>query len=635
MRKCTDTLRTLKPLEVIKTFLALAAFCLLGLPTNLVAGTEPVFEDLGQPVRSRKLQISLVTSNSQGQYTAWRAVEGAHERSLVGIRVDTGKTLRVDLLRFREGHIQMIKARDGNLYLFAGRPGRFLKFDVETSTLTDLGVPDKQSSYWLGNAVGPDGRFYMGTYPTAGVVVCDPATGKIENLGRLPEDSREAYLLFPAVSDDNVIYCPVGLHHQELWSLDLKTRRKQQILPHVLTKAHGTPRVWLGADGKVYGQSGKSTFVCRPDGVDEVKATSQRVRPPQNQAGDLTVTSVDDQGRLHLLNRLTKKEELVATDYPGTAAPIYSIGCVHQGKIYGGTFEPADLFEFDPQTGKLQDLGCQSGGKIQVYDILSHAQGLILASYTGGCLDLFDPTQPKKRGSNPQPLAKLQTPWRQERPQQLCLGPDGRVYVGTVPVKGVLGGALTRVDLADNSVKVWRNIVTNQTVSYLAAVPETGELFCGSSVSGGTSAIPSEKEAVVFLWDVKREAVAYLDRPVPGTKHYGNVVRAANGLIYGIAEGKYYAYDPRKRITVFVGELPVRGLRWPQLSDYPVGEKGLIYGLGDDAVFAINPADHKASVVARHPSLSQAFGFLVTADGTLYYGAHGNLMRCRLPLAAK
>lgn len=589
-----------------------------------------VFKDLGAPVSSRQLAISFVTSNAHGQVMAWSELEGAHERALIGIRLDTGKTTKVDLQKFRESHIQFIKARDGNLYVYAGNPGHFLKYDIETGALTDLGVPDKKSSYWLGNAVGPDGRFYVGTYPTAGLVMCDPSTGKIQNLGRLPDDQREAYCLYPVVSADQVAYCPVGLHHQELWALDLKTGRKQQILTDSLKRAHGCPRVWEGAQGEVFGQSGKTLFRCRPDGIEIVKSTSQRARTAQNVAGDLQAASIDAQGRLHVKNRSTKQEQLVQTDYAGVAARIYSVGCVHQGKIYGGTFEPADLFEFDPQTGKLRDLGEQCKGGIQVYDILSVPQGLVQASYIGACLDLFDPAKPVEKGVNPRALAKMSEPWMQERPQQLCLGPDGRIYTGTVPVKGVLGGALARLDLADYSVKVWRNIVTNQTIAYVAPVPETGEVFGGSSIIGGTSAAPSEKEAVVFLWNAKEEKIVYVDRPVPGTKQYGMVVRAGTGVIYGIAGGKYYAYDPRKRATVFTGDLPVKTIRWPQLSDYPAGPKGLIYGLGDDAVFAIDPKDHKATIIARHPSIQNAFGFLMTPEGTLYYGVHGNLMSCKL-----
>ncbi|MBM4087097.1 MAG: hypothetical protein FJ272_20095 [Planctomycetes bacterium] len=100
--------------------------------------------------------------------------------------------------------------------------------------------------------------------------------------------------------------------------------------------------------------------------------------------------------------------------------------------------------------------------------------------------------------------------------------------------------------------------------------------------------------------------------------------------MYGLAGGKYYAFDPKARKVIFTGDLPVKAIRWPGLSDEPVGPRGLIYGIGDDAVFALNPADDSAQIIARHESLTRAFGFYVTPDGVLYYGSGANLMRCRV-----
>jgi len=211
-----------------------------------------------------------------------------------------------------------------------------------------------------------------------------------------------------------------------------------------------------------------------------------------------------------------------------------------------------------------------------------------------------------------------------------AIGPDEMIYTGTFPSKGRLGGALARINPDDFSCRVWTNIVANQSIVGLASVADLGGVFCTSSIHGGSSAIPTEKEALVFLWDCKREEVAYRARPVAGTKHYGAVVPARNGLLYGIAGTRYYAFDPARRETVFTGELPVKGLRFPELSDEPAGPRGLIYGVGDDAVFAIDPTDHVARIVARDKSLARAMGFFVTPEQTLYYGAGSRLMRVRL-----
>ncbi|MCX6898718.1 MAG: hypothetical protein NT105_08470 [Verrucomicrobia bacterium] len=594
--------------------------------SSLATDTSFTFEDLGEPVRLRELQMQAVTRDSGNGYMAWSDYETSDKRTLVGIHLDSGDVTWVDLTRFGITHIQMIQADDGNLYAYTGSPGHFLKYDVAKRELTDLGVPAKPASYWLGNAVGPDGKFYVGAYPQARLVRCDPRTGKVENLGRLPGDPKQCYLLHPAASADNIIYCPVGLHHQELWAVDSKTGAKKQILPESLTKAQGCPRVWLAADGNVYGESGSAKFRCHPDRVELGETKAPAPRKPLL-AGDKIVGSINAAGKLALTNVKTRKVTLLQTRYEGAPRSIFSVSCERDGKIYGGTFSPAITFCYDTRSGKLTDLGALAVNKVQIYDTLNHPSGLFLSSYMPATVDFFDPTKSIKRQDNPRHVVTVKS---QERPVQLTLGPDGMIYSGTFPSKGRLGGALVRINPADFSHKVWVNVIPNQSIFSVAAVPELGGLFCASSIQGGSSAIPTEKEAFVFLWDCQRETVAFRAQPVAGTKNYGAVVRARNGLLYGIAGTKYYVFDPAQRKVVFTSALPVKSLRFPELSDEPADPRGLIYGVGDDAVFAIDPADHSAKIVVRDKSLSHAFGFFVTQDETLYYGCGSRLMRCRL-----
>jgi hypothetical protein len=212
------------------------------------------------------------------------------------------------------------------------------------------------------------------------------------------------------------------------------------------------------------------------------------------------------------------------------------------------------------------------------------------------------------------------------------LGPDSKLYFGTVPAKGRLGGALVQVNPDDFGVEIWEQVLRDQSIHYLVSVPETGELFGCASVSGGSSAIPSLDEAEVFLWDTKSENVVWRGKPVPGARSYQRAVRTGDGLIAGLAGGSWYLFDPVKRKTLHTESLPVRRLHFPFLNDHPVGTEGLLVGLGDDAVFAIDPRARTAKILARHESLTKAHGFLVTRDMWLYYGSGSNLWRCRLEL---
>ena len=621
--------------------LSLMLFCFLGFALTMAA--EYRFEALGDPVKVRNLSFYAVTQDPDGFYIAWAAFHenGLNRSALVGVRTDNGDVIWHDLSKYREGKVILAQGADGNVYVYAGNPGHFFRYDAAKRELTDLGVPADPASYYLWGKMGPDGRFYVGTYPKATPVYCDTRTGKIGSLGRLTDDERECYACpSPAVSDDNVVYCPVGLHHMELYACDVRTGGRKQILPPPLTEKQGSPTVWTGTDGKVYGkapstgsgQAGETAFLCLPDQIEIGKTGPERHRPALL-AGDKVVGYVNEEGKLDLTDTKTHARTWLQTKYEGSRAWIFSVSCERDGKVYGSCALPGRSFCYDTATGRLTDLGILGSGKCQVYDTISLPQGLFLGSYMGAYVDLYDPAKPIKQGTNPRHLGRAEG---QERPVQWCLTSDGMLYTGTEPAKGRLGGAIMRVNPADLSLKVWPTPIPNQSIEYLAAIPETGELFCATSIQGGSSAISTEKAACVFLWDTKKEEMVFRADPIPGTKAYGRAVRGRNGLIYGVVGGKYYAFDPKPRKVVFTGDLPVKYVYFPQLNREPVGPRGLIYGLGQDAVFAIDPADNSAKIVARDPSIGGgagkrgAFGFFVTQDGVLYYGSGATLMRCFL-----
>jgi len=607
--------------------LALTPVLFLG----LASAQELQFEALGDPVRLRELKFSVVTRDPAGSHIAWAAFLEAclGKAALIGVRTDTGEVIRHDLSKYGEGKVTFVTGVDGNLYLYAGNPAHFFRFNVAEQRLDDLGVPVRRANYFGLGALGPDGKYYIGSYPTASLVSCDTRTGKIANLGRMPEDKRQHYI-FPsvAVSDKCVVYCPVGLHHMELWAFDARTGAKRQVLPGKLTQRQGAPRVWLGADGQVYGQAAGAKFLCRPDRVEMGKTAPPKPKPPL-QAGDVVVQGINAAGELELRDAKTRKVSRLPTKYEGRRALVFSVGCERDGVIYGSCALPGRSFTYDTRTGALTDLGVIDTGKCQVYDFISLPQGLFLCSYFGAHVDLYDPARPLDKGKNPRYLGCARG---QERPVQWCLGPDGMLYTGTEPAKGRLGGALMQVNPEDLSLEVWPTPVTNQSIEFAAPVPETGELFCTTSIRGGSSSIPTEKEGCVFLWDPKKAAITFRTEPLPGTPTYGRAVRAHNGRIYGVAGGKYYAFDPRERKVVFTGDLPIKRLHFPHLAGQPLGARGLICGLGDDAVFAIDPGDNSVKVVGRHQSLARVHGFCITPTGELYYGSGATLMRCRLGL---
>ncbi len=243
-------------LDVLQTLLRYAAVSLLAAymaAAGLACAAAAEFEDLGEAFRVRELSLPCATRDPQGHWTAWGSHAAVDKRALVGVRTDNGAITYVDIARFGGGHILMWQADNGNLYVYTGNPGHFLKYEVARRALRDLGVPAQPAGYWMGGAVGPDGRIYVGTTPRTFLVRCDPRTDKIDNVGPIAADPRQSYLLYPAVSDDNIVYCPIGLHHAELWAVHAGSGAKRQILPAALTAQPGTPRVWTARAVELHG----------------------------------------------------------------------------------------------------------------------------------------------------------------------------------------------------------------------------------------------------------------------------------------------------------------------------------------------------------------------------------------------
>ncbi len=608
------------------------ALTLVTLTTGALA-QEYTFENLGVPTKQTGHALYFTTQHPDGYWVAWAPHESPDFLGLFGVRLDTGEYSLLDLSMFGSSHVAAVAGRDGNIYAYVGSPNaHFLQIDAATREITDLGAPASKSYYFSGGSMGPAGRHWIGSYPRATLVWVDTNTGETGEVGRLPSDSRNKYL-FPscAVSADNIVYCPAGLHHQELYAYDPATGEATQILSEEFMARTGSPRVWRAPDGIVYGRSVSDHFRCTPTGIEPVESAPGGGRSVR--AGNELVGNINAEGIVTLTDVDTDQTRELQTQYLGRDVMIYSVGTEWEGRIWGGNGFPARVFSYDPATGEMVDYGQQSGGRIQVYDIIGTPAGLLLSGYTGGTINLWNPDAAEGEQAN----LGLARGDKQERPMQWVQGPDGQYYIGTRPIKGHVGGGLCRVTLdGDDGPEAtwWIDPIGAQSVHGCAPVPETGELLCATSMYGGSSSIPTEPEGHIFLWSCADEAVTHIDEPIPGAKSYTAPVRADTGIVYMLAStadgGRYVGYDPVKRETVFVGELPGNRSHFPSLHEAPVGADGLMVGLVDDAIFAIDPADHSASVLARHPSIATAHGFTVTAEGALYYGSDGVLWRCDL-----
>ena len=102
---------------------------------------ELVFENLGRPLKPKPAAIEFVTRSADGRAIAWGTIESPDRRGVFRIDVVTGRSIWIDTGTYGKTHIRIHKADEDRVYIYAGDAGRFLRYDVWTETLTDLGSP--------------------------------------------------------------------------------------------------------------------------------------------------------------------------------------------------------------------------------------------------------------------------------------------------------------------------------------------------------------------------------------------------------------------------------------------------------------------------------------------------------------
>jgi hypothetical protein len=405
---------------------------------------------------------------------------------------------------------------------------------------------------------------------------------------------------------------------------EIKTGRHQLAIPesHII---QGCGRVYRGADGRVYGQLGARYYRMQQGKAEEIAADQAAGEPPQQLQDGRILTGFNLQGAYTLQDPQSGKSDEKKFAYQGAGSGIFVVGEGPHGVIYGSTAMPLELFWYDPLTREMQNPGNPTpvGGEIYSF---AHLDGrLYLCAYPGSWLSIYDPEQPWNYGAKPEnnPYGFGNIGDGHLRPRAMIVGADRRVYIGSLPPYGQLGGAMGVYDpQADKVVENYRNLIPNQSIVALVWEPASGLIFGGSSITGGGGSRPTETDAHLFAWDpVRKQTVADLI-PVPGQ---GSVISLAE------AEGKIFAcltgptlvvLDAKEmkiihKASVSIGHpLEISLQRWTD---------GRIYGLSDRCIFTIDPQTFEVTEFAR-PAQPITCGWAITDTG-IYFGSRVNLMR--------
>ena len=260
--------------------------------------------------------------------------------------------------------------------------------------------------------------------------------------------------------------------------------------------------------------------------------------------------------------------------------------------------------------------------------MLENEHKLYLCYYGGAVMNLYDPAKPFwKFGSSADcnPISFGGIGDGHLRPRAMIRGPGGLIYIGSEPPYGELGGAIGVWDPRQNrTIENYRHMVTNQSITSLAWEPVSGLIFGGSGNYGGGGARPMEKEGKFFAFDPKRKQIVFQSALVPGAVKYPATF-AAQGKVFTAVGDKLLVFDPQTMKLVRTITLPGAQL------DISLGQhRGReLVGLTSKGVYVIDPTKAEITYRAEAP-VPVNCGFALI-DDAVYFGSKAELWRYRLP----
>ena len=596
-----------------------------------VPGTLIAQKDLGVPVREPIIWGAFAGPGKTGALDTIYLSFSQYNAPLflLAVNPDTGQMRQFNgPLSSEWGSWGFTVDHENRIYLGSYYNAHLLRFDPRTEKWEDLGRPaGGKESFICAVTTAPDGKIWGGTFPSAKLFSYDPKTGVSEDFGRMDPDQ---FYCYPTAGEDGLIYCAIQFEKMDIVVFDPEKKTRTSL---ILGERRKPGRVTLvrGKDGRIYSklpisdqwflvEEGKRLVEVPPSGVPLVP----KALP------DGRVFSFVDNNLLRIENPATKERKEISLKYEAVGAYIYVVGTGPDGKIYGSTMLPLQLFVYDPQNHSLANLGKASVANGEVYSLGSLDGKLYLCSYPEARLSVYDPGKPIRFGddedANPRDLGPMGGDLY--RPRTMITGPHGKVLIGGYPDYGLLGGAIAVYDPMKNEKRVYRHIIRNQSIASLAYIEKFDLIAGGSSIRGGTGTHAVEKEAKLMLWDPKEEKKIFEIVPVPGAKTILSLAVTVEGLLYGITDNeKVFVFEPEKKEIRKIFDL---GFKNPREISLQLGPDLRLYGLAKEAIFFIDPRNDQVSLV-KEPSVPIHSGMAMLGR-KIFFGSGANLWEFQIPV---
>lgn len=567
----------------------------------------------------------------------------------------------------------IIKAKDGNLYMGSYNEGKLLCFDPHTKRW--LPAPQLSDAFRKANSIitdiaeAPDGSIYYGTFPGAHLVRYDPQRRTITDLGQVAD---EKYVRWLAVTPSGIVLCGVGPRHARVVAYDPRTRAFRTITP-IADQTAGAFARPLASDKFVFECQhfpGGKVLVYDPTTLKLLHSYQVPLR--NNGSGNQSIFTLvdpthvlyqDDKLRLMSLDAASGARSVVFAN-PGTAAnnrwyfdrsgnllgllvqsyvylnrstgsvthepipiphsgqDILWLNTASDGTIWGGPPFGQNIFSYKPSSSQLTAYDQVVDRTGEIYYAVPYHGKIYSISYAEAMLSVFDPQHAWNPGysatSNPRTILLMGDD--QYRPVGgIHLGPGGKLYIGTQPDYGLLGGALSAFDPATGKIDIMRNIIPQEEISSI--VTDDHFVYCEADPSGGMGSVATATESHFFVWDPHAGRIVF-DRafPVADTFH---AIATVGGHAYFAAGSDIMDYDAARRAlsTLLLSDhrlaVPPESLK--------AASDGTIFGIFNKQLGRITPSTRSLELYPETAGRALS-GLAIGTDGTIYFGDSNDML---------
>lgn len=542
-----------------------------------------------------------------GSGEVYRYTPGADELELIGQAI-AGETHIFDLAN----------GPDGIIYGGTYPRGKLFELDLETGTFTDYGTPVAGESY-LRQLVYDAERdlIIAGTGTNNRLAEIDLSAGTVsDNL--LPDEwfSEEYPNSIDLIGDKLFIQLNKSgkMIVMDKWTKQIESELSG-VSAHVISSPDGDKAYYFSpGDAYLHAydlESGETTAVYRVGRYNSWKSPVI-FNVGTEEEPDYQLSAYMGYDRVMTYNFAASSIQSAPVDAPGQPILLRSLTKGPDGKIYAAGSQ-GGMAIYDPETGQMAS---HTSGISQAEGGTVLGDKLYFGIYPQARIAQFDTTRPWGSG-NPAEVAQLPSDSLQDRPfAMLGVEEYNKVFIGTVPQYGQLGGALAIYDPETGTLETYRNIVQDQSVITLAY--HDGKVYGGTSIWGAYGApAPTSEEGKLFVWDIELGEKVQEIVPVAGKDAVTSLIIGPDGNLWGFNEGVLFIYDFERQEVMHEQELfPVeyRGTLWTD-AFMLVGKDGNVYGTAWGKFFRIDADDLQVTILDEE----NEWGYLTQDDdGRLY-----------------